>query len=714
MAHPSFGYNPLTGKFDLTSSGGGSFPGPVITGAVSATTTSLTALYNNGASGIGATLTNNGALAALVIDGVTVSVGNRVLIKDQTSFNYENGVYTVTVAGNGATAWVLTRATDFDQPSEITPGTFVPVTSGSTNINTIWIQTATVAAVGTDPIIFNKFSNAPITTTEFSLLVGGASNTVDSLPHGNNGQILQSKGPITDPNWTTATYPTTTSISQLLYSSANNVVSSLPTDDDGILVTSHTGVPSILGGPGSTGNILQSNATAPPSFSTAAYPATAATTGSLLYADGIDWIPTTATYPPSTTVNQILYSSSNDVVGEITASIDGVLVTDHTGVPFLLPNGTASYVLTANANLPPSWQPAASGSVSSVSGTLNRISSTGGANPVIDIDAAYVGQTSITTLGTVSTGTWTATTIAADHGGTGTVTNTLHGVLIGQGASAVAATSAGSTGQLLQSKGASTDPNWTTATYPATATGTGTLLRADGTNWAATTATYPSTATVSQLLYASATNVISGLSTANNGTLVTSNTGVPSILAGPGSTGNVLQSNAAAAPSFSTATYPSVATGTGKLLRADGTNWSASTATYPDTAGSIGNVLTSDGTNWISSPASSGGTPWSIITADQTAAINNAYICNKAGLLTLTLPGTAAVGSVIGVMNHNTALGTKILSANPGQIYLGDSNTTADTGHIDSIALGDSLFLVCVVANTTWRAYGVEGNWTIV
>lgn len=52
------------------------------------------------------------------------------------------------------------------------------------------------------------------------------------------------------------------------------------------------------------------------------------------------------------------------------------------------------------------------GAVTSVSGTANRITSSGGATPVIDIAATYVGQTSITTLGTVSTGVWSATAIA--------------------------------------------------------------------------------------------------------------------------------------------------------------------------------------------------------------------------------------------------------------------------------------------------------------
>lgn len=53
-----------------------------------------------------------------------------------------------------------------------------------------------------------------------------------------------------------------------------------------------------------------------------------------------------------------------------------------------------------------------SGTVTSVSGTTNRIDSTGGATPVIDISALYAGQTSITTLGTITAGTWNGTAIA--------------------------------------------------------------------------------------------------------------------------------------------------------------------------------------------------------------------------------------------------------------------------------------------------------------
>jgi hypothetical protein len=74
------------------------------------------------------------------------------------------------------------------------------------------------------------------------------------------------------------------------------------------------------------------------------------------------------------------------------------------------------------------------GNTLDVGGTTNRISV---AADSIDIDAAYVGQASITTLGVVTTGTWNATTIAVNRGGTGAVT--LTGYLKGAGTSAFTA-----------------------------------------------------------------------------------------------------------------------------------------------------------------------------------------------------------------------------------------------------------------------------------
>lgn len=92
----------------------------------------------------------------------------------------------------------------------------------------------------------------------------------------------------------------------------------------------------------------------------------------------------------------------------------------------------------------------------------------------------------------------------------------------------------GSSGQLVASAGAGLPAGFTTATFPSTATSTGTILRADGTNWVATTSTYPNTNAISTLLYASSANVMAALATANSAILATNSSGVPSITTASG------------------------------------------------------------------------------------------------------------------------------------------------------------------------------------
>lgn len=128
-----------------------------------ATTAALNATYLNGVAGVGATLINAGTLAAFSVDGQSPAINSRVLVKDQAS-TFQNGIYTLTTVGSGAIAWVLTRATDFDQPSEIQAGDLVPVLTGTVNADTLWLQNATVTTIGTDPITFVKFLGQGITT----------------------------------------------------------------------------------------------------------------------------------------------------------------------------------------------------------------------------------------------------------------------------------------------------------------------------------------------------------------------------------------------------------------------------------------------------------------------------------------------------------------------------------------------------------------------
>ncbi|MHA1754545.1 MAG: hypothetical protein ACTSYR_03400 [Candidatus Odinarchaeia archaeon] len=124
-----------------------------------------TATYDNGASGVGATLTNNDTQAALEVDGVTPEVADRIMIKDQVSNDFQNGIYVVTVVGTGATNWVLTRSEDFDNApgEEIHAGDFFFVTLGDTQAQNGYVQVEDWSgseAVGTDSINFEQFSGA--------------------------------------------------------------------------------------------------------------------------------------------------------------------------------------------------------------------------------------------------------------------------------------------------------------------------------------------------------------------------------------------------------------------------------------------------------------------------------------------------------------------------------------------------------------------------
>ena len=133
-----------------------------------ATTTALAAnTYNNGASGVGATLTAN-ANGALSVDSVAVVVGNRILVKNEVT-QANNGVYTVTQTGSAGAPYILTRASDFDTAGagvdKIDAGDFFLITAGATQANTSWVQqTPLPITVGTTAIVFAQFG-APLTYT---------------------------------------------------------------------------------------------------------------------------------------------------------------------------------------------------------------------------------------------------------------------------------------------------------------------------------------------------------------------------------------------------------------------------------------------------------------------------------------------------------------------------------------------------------------------
>jgi len=160
-----------------------------------ATTGNLTATYNQpggAGDGVGATLTNSGAQAALSVDGVALSVGNRVLVYQQTT-GLQNGIYTVTTVGSGSTNWVLTRAADANTSTEGDPNTlgggdYFFVQSGSTQGFFAFICTNTSAIVfGTTAITFNEFSQVPIYTGTAPINVSGQTIALTGTVAATNG-----------------------------------------------------------------------------------------------------------------------------------------------------------------------------------------------------------------------------------------------------------------------------------------------------------------------------------------------------------------------------------------------------------------------------------------------------------------------------------------------------------------------------------------------
>jgi hypothetical protein len=127
----------------------------------------LNATYNNGSSGVGATLTNAGTNAALVLDSVSMVLNDRVLVANQTT-QTQNGVYTVTTVGDGSTAWVLTRSTDTDTAAPSDPDAFGKgdaffIKEGATNAGHLDVlSTAGTIVFGTTNIVFSEVAETTV------------------------------------------------------------------------------------------------------------------------------------------------------------------------------------------------------------------------------------------------------------------------------------------------------------------------------------------------------------------------------------------------------------------------------------------------------------------------------------------------------------------------------------------------------------------------
>ncbi len=530
--------------------------------------------------------------------------------------------------------------------------------------------------------------------TAYSVLCGGTTSTnpfqsVASL--GTAGEQLTSNGPGLLPTW-----------------QAGGTVSPLTTKGD---LYTFTTVNARLPVGTINGQILQVNSGTATglAWSTPTYPSISGAAGKLLRSDSTNNVYTTLTFPDTVVLNAILYGNVANNVGPITPAINSVLVSDGTTgipswsttlpagliipgyqttltLPLSLANGgtnaslvasnggifystatagailsgtaTAGQLLQSGSNAAPSWTTATFPSVGGAAGNIlisngtNYISST-------SLWPNTVGANGLFLISNGTTNTYSTSTIPASAGATA------NKVLLSDGTNYVLSTptfpnASATTGKIIISDGT----NWiaSTPTYPAAAGTSGNVLTSDGTNWLSSAPAASGTVnagTQNQLAYYAANGTaVSGLSTANNGLLVTSSAGVPSVLAGPGTTGNILQSNAAAAPSFSTATYPSTAGAAGSVIISDGTNKITSTSLWPNTVGSTGTLLRSNGTS-------------------------NAYT-------TSTYPDTNAVSTLLYASSSNVM--SSLATANNGTLV------TSNTG-VPSILAGPGVANQALISN---------------
>ncbi len=163
---------------DLVVGTGFSLVGAVVV----ANTSNFAATYANGAAGVGATLTQT--IAAIVtIDGVTLTLNQRVLFTGQTS-TFQNGIYQISTLGTGAVQAIFTRTTDYDTAAEIEIGTLVPVLSGTINGGSIWLESDVVVTVGTDPIQFIVYAQPSNTFVTLS-----TNQTITGIKQFNSGSL---------------------------------------------------------------------------------------------------------------------------------------------------------------------------------------------------------------------------------------------------------------------------------------------------------------------------------------------------------------------------------------------------------------------------------------------------------------------------------------------------------------------------------------------
>ena len=300
-----------------------------------------------------------------IIDGVTLATGNRILIKDQGVggvAHADNGIYTVNASG------APTRATDFDEDAEVTPGAFTFVEEGTANGDSGFVvATNGSITVGSTALLFTQFSGT--------------------------GQITAGEGMSKDG-------------------------STLNVNDDDVTIYVDGNDELAVKSSATAGQVLRSMGSGTAQWGALDLDDSDAVTGTLAIANG----GTNASDAGTARTNLGLAIGTDVQAYDPELAAIAGLTSAANKLPYFTGSGTAALTdLTSDArgllddasyaDMRTTLGLAIGTNVQAYNATLAAVSA-----------STYIGDDSITTLGTITTGTWNGTTIAVANGGTAATT----------------------------------------------------------------------------------------------------------------------------------------------------------------------------------------------------------------------------------------------------------------------------------------------------
>ena len=712
-----------------------------------ATTTTLatisggTVTYNNGTSGVGATLTTTGSYTT--IDGVTLSDGMRILVKDEVT-TANNGIYVRT------SSTVLTRATDFDTPTAMAGGDFTFITAGTQYDSTGWVMVEPVTTVGTSAVVWTQFSGSGTYTAGTGLVLNGnqfsiANTVVTAGSYGNSSAIptftVNQQGQLTAASTAAVVAPAGTLSGSIL--NATVVNSSLQTVGTltSLSVTGNTitGNLSTAGTVSATGNIAAGNVNTARVVASSFVSATGNVVGGNVNTTGL--ISATGNVVGGNITTAGLISATGQITGsQFNGSGAGL-----TSIPG--GNVTGTVASATSATTAGTVTTAAQPNITSV-GTLTSLAVTGNITAGNLTGAALVSATNLTgTLTTAaqpnitSVGTLTSLTVT----GNTTSGNLLTGGLIsatgqvtgsqfnGSGAGLTSIPGGNVTGTVASATSATTAGTVTTAAQP-NITSVGTLtslavtgnitagnfvgtLNGSGANVTSISATNISSGTLAQARLANAA-VTLGSTALTLGATVTTVAGLTSVtsttfvgaLTGAATTAGTVTTNA----------QPNI-TSVGTL--------SSLTVTANTTSGNLltGGLISATGQITGSQFNGSGAGLTSIPGGNVTGAVASATSATTAGTVTtaaqpnitsvgtlssLAVTGNTTSGNFVGTLNGSGAnvtsiSATNISSGTLAQARLANASLTVNG---TSIALGGSGTVTATATNALTIGTGLSGT----